>query len=78
MFSIGTQLRGFKPRIENFKIYRIFPGGDIEFTSKDGVFPEKVNEGREKVGHNQEGLERIKSCRIEIFYKKLLIKFFWS
>ena len=36
-----------------FKIYRIFPGGDIEFLHpKDGVFPEKVNEGREKVGHN--------------------------
>ena len=39
--------------IEEFKIYRIFPGGDIEFLHpKDGVFPEKVNEGREKVGHN--------------------------
>ena len=51
--ALGTQLRGFKPRIENFKIYRIFPGGDIEFLHpKDGVFPEKVNEGREKVGHN--------------------------
>ena len=36
-----------------FKIYRIFPGGDIEFLHpKDGVFSEKVNEGREKVGHN--------------------------
>ena len=28
--ALGTQLRGFKP-IEDFKIYRIFPGGDIEF-----------------------------------------------
>ena len=37
--ALGTQLRGFKPRIENFKIYRIFPGGDIEFLHpKDGVF----------------------------------------
>ena len=46
--ALGTQLRAFKPRIENFKIYRIFPGGDIEFLHpKDGVFPEKVNEGRE-------------------------------
>ena len=36
--ALGTQLRGFKPRIEDFKIYR--------------VFPEKVNEGREIVGHN--------------------------
>ena len=45
--ALGTQLRAFKPRIENFKIYRIFPGGDIEFLHpKDGVFPEKVNPGR--------------------------------
>ena len=51
--ALGTQLRTFKPRIEDYKIYRIFPGGDMEFLHpKDGVFPEKVNEGREKVGHN--------------------------
>ena len=52
--ALGTQLRSsFKPRIENYKIYRIFPGGDTEFLHpKDGVFPEKVNEGRSMVGHN--------------------------
>ena len=51
--ALGTQLRGFKPRIEDYKIYRIFPGGDTEFLHpKDGVFPEKVNEGRQMVGHN--------------------------
>ena len=51
--ALGTQLRAFKPRIEDFKIYRVFPSGDTEFLHpKDGVFPEKVNEGREKVGHN--------------------------
>jgi photosystem I subunit 2 len=52
--ALGTQLRTkFKPRIEDFKIYRIFPGGDTEFLHpKDGVFPEKVNEGRSMVGHN--------------------------
>ncbi len=51
--ALGTQLRGFKPRIEDYKIYRIFPGGDTEFLHpKDGVFPEKVNEGRPMVGHN--------------------------
>ena len=51
--ALGTQLRTFKPRIENYKIYRIFPGGETEYLHpKDGVFPEKVNEGREKVGHN--------------------------
>jgi photosystem I subunit 2 len=51
--ALGTQLRTkFKPRIEDYKIYRIYPGGDTEFLHpKDGVFPEKVNEGREKVGH---------------------------
>ena len=51
--ALGTQLRGFKPRIDDYKIYRIFPGGDTEFLHpKDGVFPEKVNEGRSIVNHN--------------------------
>jgi photosystem I subunit 2 len=52
--ALGTQLRTkFKPRIEDYKIYRIYPGGDTEFLHpKDGVFPEKVNEGRPMVGHN--------------------------
>lgn len=51
--ALGTQLRTkFKPRIEDYKIYRIYPGGDTEYLHpKDGVFPEKVNEGREMVGH---------------------------
>ena len=40
-------------RIEDYKIYRIYPGGDTEFLHpKDGVFSEKVNEGRPMVGHN--------------------------
>ncbi|QPN62947.1 photosystem I reaction center subunit II PsaD [Synechococcus sp. CBW1004] len=52
--ALGTQLRTkFKPRIEDYKIYRIYPGGDTEYLHpKDGVFPEKVNEGRAMVGHN--------------------------
>ena len=51
--ALGTQLRSFKPRIEDYKIYRVFPGGDTEYLHpKDGVFPEKVNEGRAIVGHN--------------------------
>lgn len=51
--ALGTQLRSFKPRIEDFKIYRIYPAGDIEFLHpKDGVFPEKVNEGRVSTNHN--------------------------
>jgi photosystem I subunit 2 len=52
--ALGTQLRTkFKPRIDDYKIYRIYPGGDTELLHpKDGVFPEKVNEGRSLVGHN--------------------------
>ncbi|MDJ0553230.1 MAG: photosystem I reaction center subunit II [Microcoleaceae cyanobacterium MO_207.B10] len=50
--ALGTQLRTkFKPKIEDFKIYRIFPDGSTEYLHpKDGVFPEKVNEGRPYVG----------------------------
>ena len=56
--ALGTQLRTkFKPRIEDYKIYRIYPGGDTEFLHpKDGVFPEKVNEGRTMVGHNSRSI----------------------
>lgn len=47
--ALGTQLRTkFKPKIEDYKIYRIYPTGEIQFIHPaDGVFPEKVNEGRE-------------------------------
>lgn len=50
--ALGGQFRTkFKPRIENFKIYRIFPNGEIEYLHPaDGVFPEKVNAGREYFG----------------------------
>ena len=50
--ALGTQLRTkFKPKIEDYKIYRIYPNGETEYLHpKDGVFPEKVNEGREAVG----------------------------
>ncbi len=50
--ALGTQLRTkFKPKIEDFKIYRVYPNGDTEYLHpKDGVFPEKVNEGREPIG----------------------------
>lgn len=41
----GQQLRSKK--ITDYKIYRIFPDGETEYLHpKDGVFPEKVNEGR--------------------------------
>ena len=43
--ALGTQLRTFK--INNYKIYRIFPNGEVQYLHpKDGVFPEKVNPGR--------------------------------
>jgi hypothetical protein len=38
--ALGTQLRTFK--INNYKIYRIFPSGEVQYLHpKDGVFPEK-------------------------------------
>ncbi|HGY5532046.1 MAG: photosystem I reaction center subunit II PsaD [Prochlorococcus sp.] len=50
--ALGTQLRS-KFKIDNYKVYRVFPGGDTEFLHpKDGVFPEKVNEGRVMANHN--------------------------
>ena len=46
----GQQLRA-KFKINNYKIYRIFPNGDVEFIHPaDGVFPEKVNQGRPYIG----------------------------
>ncbi|MBD2103882.1 photosystem I reaction center subunit II PsaD [Leptolyngbya sp. FACHB-261] len=47
--AMGAQLRGFK--ITDYKIYRIFPNGEIQYLHPaDGVFPEKVNAGRPYVG----------------------------
>jgi photosystem I subunit II len=48
--ALGGQLRT-KFKISNYKIYRITPNGDTTLLHpKDGVFPEKVNPGREAVG----------------------------
>jgi photosystem I subunit II len=45
----GQQLR--KLKINNYKIYRIFPNGEVQYIHPaDGVFPEKVNQGRPYVG----------------------------
>jgi photosystem I subunit II len=45
----GQQLR--KMKINNYKIYRIYPSGEVQFIHPaDGVFPEKVNAGRPYVG----------------------------
>jgi photosystem I subunit 2 len=50
--ALGTQLRTkFKPKIEDYKIYRVFPSGEVQYLHPaDGVFPEKVNAGRVAVG----------------------------
>jgi len=47
--ALGTQLRTLK--INDYRIFRIYPNGDIDFIHpNDGVFPEKVKEGRVQVG----------------------------
>jgi len=44
----GQVLR--KLKITDYKVYRIYPNGEIQYIHPaDGVFPEKVNPGREKV-----------------------------
>ena len=44
--ALGKQLRtNFK--INDYRIFRLLPSGEIQFIHpKDGVFPEKVNNGR--------------------------------
>ncbi|WP_373538924.1 photosystem I reaction center subunit II PsaD [Chamaesiphon sp.] len=47
--ALGGQLRKYK--ITNYKVYRILPKGEITLLHpNDGVFPEKVNPGREYNG----------------------------
>jgi len=49
--ALGSQLKT-KFKINDFKIYRIFPNGEVQYLHpKDGVFPEKVNPGRQGVGN---------------------------
>lgn len=46
--ALGGQLRKFK--ITDYKIYRILPSGETTMIHPaDGVFPEKVNQGRQSV-----------------------------
>lgn len=56
--ALGAQLRTkFKPKIENFKIYRIYANGEIQYLHPaDGVFPEKVNAGRTYAGKNDRSI----------------------
>lgn len=50
--ALGKQLRTkFKPKMTDYKIYRILPSGETTLLHPaDGVFPEKVNEGRDFAG----------------------------
>lgn len=50
--ALGKQLRSkFKPKIEDYKVYRVLPDGSADFIHPaGGQFPEKVTEGRESVG----------------------------
>ena len=48
--ALGAQLRKFK--ITDYKVYLILPSGETTLIHPaDGVFPEKVNKGREMVRH---------------------------
>jgi photosystem I subunit 2 len=54
----GQQLRA-KFKINNYKIYRIYANGDIQYIHPaDGVFPEKVNQGRPYVGKIERNIGR--------------------
>eukprot|EP00871_Galdieria_phlegrea_P003996 jgi/Galph1/4598/GphlegSOOS_G3217.1 len=47
--ALGAQLKA-QFKIDNYKIYRVFPNGEVQYLHpKDGVFPEKVNDGRKAV-----------------------------
>lgn len=49
--ALSVQLKT-KFKVTDFKIYRVFPSGEVQYLHpKDGVFPEKVNQGREGVGN---------------------------
>ncbi|MGF1536658.1 MAG: photosystem I reaction center subunit II PsaD [Elainellaceae cyanobacterium] len=56
--ALGAQLRTkFKPKMEDYKIYRVFPNGEIQYLHPaDGVFPEKVNEGRPYNGKKERSI----------------------
>nr|YP_009243832.1 photosystem I subunit II [Sporolithon durum]AMK96074.1 photosystem I subunit II [Sporolithon durum] len=49
--ALSAQMKS-KFKIIDFKIYRIFPTGEVQYLHpKDGIFPEKVNAGRTGVGN---------------------------
>ncbi|KAH0460876.1 hypothetical protein IEQ34_008451 [Dendrobium chrysotoxum] len=53
--ALGTRLRS-KYKI-NYRFYRVFPNGEVQYLHpKDGVYPEKVNPGRQGVGVNNRNI----------------------
>ncbi|AES93664.1 putative photosystem I PsaD [Medicago truncatula] len=49
--ALGNRLRS-KYKIK-YQFYRVFPNGEVQYLHpKDGVYPEKVNPGRQGVGQN--------------------------
>ncbi|MGB3300065.1 MAG: photosystem I reaction center subunit II PsaD [Phormidesmis sp.] len=56
--ALGTQFRTkFKPKIMDYKVYRVLPNGEEIFLHpNDGVFPEKVNEGRGYSGKKERSI----------------------
>ncbi|KAK9059341.1 hypothetical protein SSX86_021961 [Deinandra increscens subsp. villosa] len=53
--ALGTRLRS-KYKIK-YQFYRVFPNGEVQYLHpKDGVYPEKVNAGREGVGQNMRSI----------------------
>jgi photosystem I subunit 2 len=49
--ALGNRLRS-KYKIA-YQFYRVFPNGEVQYLHpKDGVYPEKVNAGRQGVGQN--------------------------
>lgn len=54
----GQQLRA-KFRINDYKIYRVYPNGETQMIHpSDGVFPEKVNQGRPLVRYVDRNIGR--------------------
>ncbi|KAJ4955895.1 hypothetical protein NE237_012678 [Protea cynaroides] len=53
--ALGTRLRP-KYKIK-YQFYRVFPNGEVQYLHpKDGVYPEKVNPGRQGVGLNSRSI----------------------
>ena len=51
--ALGKRLRNLF-KINDYRIFRLLPSGEVQFIHpKDGVFPEKVNQGRSAVGPRQ-------------------------